>query len=146
MRPYSTDFRRKVVQAYERGEGSQREVARLFGVSLSFVHALLRRYRHTGSVAPKPHGGGNPGKIGPYLGVVEQLHQQHPDASLAERCEHLAGIVPVHVGRTTMHRALKQLELTRKKRRFMRQNRTPRPDAKPARPSRSGAGSRQWRT
>jgi transposase len=146
MRPYSTDFRRKVVHAYERGEGSQRELARLFGVSLSFVHDLLRRYRQTGSVAPKPHGEGNPGKIGPYLGVVEQLHQQHPDASLTERCEHLAGIAPVHVGRTTMQRALKQLGLTRKKRRSRRQNRTPRPDAKHARPSRTGAGSRRRST
>ena len=117
MRPYSKDFRRKVVHAYERGEGSQRELAHLFGVSLSFVHDLLRRYRQTGSVAPKPHGGGNPGKIGPYVSVVHQLHQQHPDASLAERCERLAATAPVHVGRTTMHRALRQLGLTRKKRR-----------------------------
>jgi transposase len=115
MRPSATDFRRKVVQAYERGEGSQREVARLFGVRLSFVQALLHRYRHTGSVEPKPHGGGNPGKIGPYLSVVEQLHRQQPDASLAERCKHLAVTAPVHIGRTTMPRVLKQLGLTRKK-------------------------------
>ena len=81
MRPYSTDFRLKVVRAYERREGSQRELARLFGVRLSFVQDLLHRYRRTGSVAPQPHGGGNPGKIGPYLRVVQQLHQEQPDAS-----------------------------------------------------------------
>ena len=130
MRAYSNDFRLKVVCAYERGEGSQRNLARLFGVSLSFVQDLLQRYRYTGSVAPKPHGGGNPGKIGPYLRGVQQLHQQQPDASLAERCEQLAATVPVHIGRTTMHRALKHLGLTRKKRRSMRLNRIPRPGAK----------------
>ena len=143
MRPYSTDFRCKVVQAYERGEGSQRALARLFGVSLSFIQDLLHRYRHTGSVAPKPHGGGNPGKIKPYLRVVEQLHQQHPDASLAERCEQLATTTPVHVGRTTMQRALKHLGLTREKRRFTRRSKTPKLGAKPVRLSGSGAGSRR---
>jgi len=143
MRPYSTDFRLKVVRAYERGEGSQRELARLFGVSLSFVHDLLCRYRHTGSVAPKPHGGGNPGKIGPYLEVVQQLHQQQPDASLTERCEQLAAMTPVHVGRTTMHRVLKQLGVTREKRRSTRRNRTLKLDAKRVRPSRSGVSNRR---
>ena len=144
MRPYSTDFRLKVVRAYERGEGSQRVLARLFGVSLSFVQALLHRYRATGSVEPKPHGGGNPGKIGPYLSVVQQRHHQQPDASLVERCEHLATTAQVQVGRTTMHRALKQLGLTRKKRPSTLPNKTRKRDAKPVRPSKNGSDSRRW--
>lgn len=137
MRPYSTDFRLKVVQAYERREGSQRDLARLFGVSLSFVQDLLQRYRRTGSVEPAPHGGGNPGKLGPYLSVVQQLHQQQPDASLAERCEQVATQVRVHVGRSTMHRALDHLGLTRKKRRSMPPNKIPRKGGKRARLSRT---------
>lgn len=144
MRPYSSDFRLKVVRAYERGEGSQRDLARLFGVSLSFVQDLLQRYRRTSRVEPKPHGGGNPGKIGPYLSVVQQLHAQQPDASLAERCEQFATKVRVHVGRSTMHRALNQLGLSRKKRPSMPPNKTPRRDAKRGLPSRSGASSRRW--
>jgi transposase len=131
MRPYLTDFRLKVVRAYELGEGSQRRLAHLFGVSLSFVQGLLHRYRQTGSVEPEAHGGGNPGKIGPYLAVVQQLHQQQPDASLAERCEQLATAAQVHIGRTTMHRDLRQLGLTRKKRRSTPRNRTPLQVAKP---------------
>ena len=146
MSPYSSDFRLKVVRAYERGEGSQRELARFLGVSLSFVQALLQRYRRTGSVEPDPHGGGNPGKIGPYLRVVKQLHLQQPDASLAERCEQLATQGRVHVGRTTMHRALKQLGLTRKKRRSMRPSKTRRRDAQLAPLSGSGANSRRRRS
>jgi transposase len=143
MRPYSNDFRLKVVRAYERGEGSQRALARLFEVSLSFVQDLLHRYRQTGGVEPEPHGGGNPGKIGPYLSVVQQLHHQQPDASLAERCEQLAEKVHVHVGRSTMHRALDQLGLSRKKRRFMLLSKTRRRDAKLGVPSRYGANSRK---
>jgi transposase len=134
MRPYSTDFRLKVVRAYERGEGSQRHLARVFGVSLSFIHALLQRYRQTGSVQPRPHGGGNPGKLGPHSALVAQLHQQHPDASLAERCEQLVAAVQVQVSRATMSRTLRRLELTRKKRRSEPASRTPRKGSRRARP------------
>ena len=60
MGPYSLDFRRKVVQAYESRRGSQRQLAQMFGVSLSFVQELWQRYRRTESVEPKAHGGGIP--------------------------------------------------------------------------------------
>src|SRR5262244_1372519 len=110
MGPYSTDFRLKGVRAYERGEGSQRHLARVFGVSVSCVQDLLQRYRRTGSVRPHPHGGGNPGKIGPHLAAVARVHDQQPDASLAERCERLAAEVAVQVSRTTMSRALRRLQ------------------------------------
>ena len=59
MRAYSTDLRQKIVHAYERRLGSQRALAALFGVRVSFVEKLLRRHRKTGDVAPKPHAGGH---------------------------------------------------------------------------------------
>jgi len=62
----------------------------MFGVSLGFVQNLWQRYRQTGSVEPKAHGGGNPGKLVGHDALVEQLHQRQPDASLAERCEQVA--------------------------------------------------------
>ncbi len=34
------------------------QVAGLFGVSVPWIKKLLRRRRQTGSIAPKPHGGG----------------------------------------------------------------------------------------
>jgi len=43
MRAYSTDFRRKVVQAYEARRGSQRALAQPFGVSVSVVQELRQR-------------------------------------------------------------------------------------------------------
>ena len=136
MGPYSTDFRLKVVYAYERGEGSQRQLARVFGVSLGFVQGLLQLYRHTGGVEPKPHGGGNPGKIGQHLTAVEQLHRQQPDASLAEKCTRLGAATGIQVSRATMSRALRQLGLTRKKRPSVLPSRIPPPGSRPARPTR----------
>jgi len=37
VRAYSADFRLSVIHAYETGQGSQRQLARLFGISVSFV-------------------------------------------------------------------------------------------------------------
>jgi transposase len=54
MRPYSRDLRLRVVQAYENREGSMRQLAVRFRLSLSCVRDLLTRYRATGGVAPKP--------------------------------------------------------------------------------------------
>ena len=56
--PYSTDLRQRVIDAYKAKEGSQRQLADRFKVSLSFVQRLVRRYRHTGKVDAKLHAGG----------------------------------------------------------------------------------------
>jgi transposase len=108
MRAYLTDFRQKVVHAYEARRGSQRALAQFFGVSLSFVQELRQRYRQTGSVAPKPQGGGNPGKVHQHEAEIARFHAQQPDASLAERCERLAEAGQVRVSRMTMSRALQR--------------------------------------
>jgi transposase len=58
MAPYSVDLRHKILQAYEDGGRSQREIAELFHVCLSFVESLLRQVRTTGRIEPKrPRGG-----------------------------------------------------------------------------------------
>ena len=60
MRPYSEDLRQRVVETIQCGNGSVREIASRFLVSISFVTRLLQLHRMTGSVEPRPHGGGNP--------------------------------------------------------------------------------------
>jgi transposase len=47
---YSQDLRKRVIATVERGEGSLRQIARRFLVSLSFVTRLLHHYRTTGSL------------------------------------------------------------------------------------------------
>lgn len=58
MRAYSMDLRERVAAAVDFREGTQREIARRFRVSLSFIVRLLQRRRDAGTLAPKPHGGG----------------------------------------------------------------------------------------
>ncbi len=56
VKPLSDDLRQRMVDAVEAG-GSLRRVARRFGVSPSSVFNVSRRWRETGSVAPKKMGG-----------------------------------------------------------------------------------------
>src|SRR5215470_17173042 len=63
MKAYSLDLRTRVVEAMDRRVGTQQEVATLFGVSCTFIKKLLRQRRETGSLAPKPHGGGQVVKL-----------------------------------------------------------------------------------
>ena len=58
MKAYSTDLRQKIIETWQRGQTTQRTIAELFGVSVSFVEKLLQRYRTTGTFTAKPHGGG----------------------------------------------------------------------------------------
>src|SRR5262249_10762808 len=60
MRSYSIDLRERVVAACDRGEGTREQIAKRFCVSVAWVYKLLARRRETGSIAPRPHGGGQP--------------------------------------------------------------------------------------
>ena len=117
MKAYSVDLREKVLTAYHRKEGSIRQLAMRFTVSPRFVGELIVRFRRTGSYAPHPHRGGNPPRIDAQgRQVVYALVKQHPDATLAELCQRYAESCQVMPSRSSMHRTLALLKLTRKKR------------------------------
>jgi transposase len=119
MKPYSTDLRMRVVQAYENREGAMRQLATTVRVSVSSVRQLLKYYRETGSVAPKPHGGGYPATVDVSgLEVVQALGQAAPDATLRELCQQFEAPHQLPISMATMSRVLARLQLTRKKKRF----------------------------
>ena len=117
MKTYSLDLRTRIVEAVDRRVGSQGEVAALFGVSPTFVKKLLRQRRETGSVAPKPHGGGQPpkldGKRGEALGSYILTGKE--DASLVEVQTYVARRWRVRMSVATVSRLLARLGLPRKK-------------------------------
>lgn len=116
MRPYSQDLRLRVVQAYESREGSMRQLAARFRLSLSCVRDLLTRYRPTGHVAPKPHGGGSPAKHKTTgREALKTLVHATPDATLQELGAQLSTTQQVTVSPATMSRALVRLGRPRKK-------------------------------
>src|SRR3954468_4977627 len=112
MRPYSSDLRERVAAAVDDGEGSQREIAATFRVSLSFVSRLLRRRRDAGTLAPKPHGGSPPPVLGPDdQERLDELIRAQPDATL-EQLRQRGGF---RCNLTTIWRALRGRQLTHKK-------------------------------
>jgi transposase len=112
MRSLSLDLRTRIVLLVEGGECTLGEVAELFAVDLSTVVRLLQRYRRTGSVQPKAHGGGMPPKLdAAAVARLLELVRQQPDATLAELRDHLG--IPCSV--MTIFRALRRNRITRKK-------------------------------
>ena len=112
MTPYSQDLRRRIVDTVQRGEGTIRQIAERFLVSVSFVTRLLQLHRSTGSLEPRPHGGGNPAVLGPEdLEQLRELIRQQPDATLEELRQRLG----VSCSLMTIARALRKLGLPRKK-------------------------------
>lgn len=89
-RAYSDDLRRRILQAYEQGEGSEARLAQRFRVSLSYVKKIRRQLQHTGKMERVPH---HPGRKPKFTEPVrQQLRswlEQQPDLTLAELQEQL---------------------------------------------------------
>jgi transposase len=112
MTPYSRDLRQRIVDTVTRRDGTIDQIAQRFLVSISFVTRLLQLYRGTGSVEPRPHGGGHPAVLTPEdLERLRELIRDRPDATLEECRVHLGSSCSL----ATISRALSRLGLPRKK-------------------------------
>ena len=113
---YSVDLRQRIVEAVlERGY-SIRQAAELFQVGHATVERYLRQYREKGDLTPGTPTG-RPSLLTPEQ--VEQLQQQvgeHDDLTLVQHCERFKEKTGVTMHYVTMHRWLKRLRLSRKKR------------------------------
>ena len=121
MKPYSMDLRERVVAACDARDGTREQIAARFSVSVSWVRDLLRRRRETGSIAPRPRGGGRPPAFdAEAAGRLREAVRADDDATLKE----LAGASGVSCCASAVHRALARLGITRKKSRGGRPSRT----------------------
>jgi transposase len=117
MQPYSLDLRQKIVDAYNKGDISQRKLAKNFGVALSFVSKLLLQHQRSGKLGPKIRTDQTPIKLSSeQLEVLRQLVEAQPDATLAELQKRLREKTDVSIGTSTIDRMLRlHLDLTLKK-------------------------------
>ena len=117
MKPYSLDLREKLVERYEAGGISQRELARQFRVSLFFVEKILRLWRSGETLTPKQPGGGpQPTLTDQMRAYVRESLEEENDLSLPELCERVREQFGVTVSPPVMCRAVKAMDLRRKKR------------------------------
>ena len=113
-RPLSLDLRERIVRAVEGGL-SRRAAAERFEVSESCAIKLLQRWERTGSVAPAAMGGTKPFALQEHEAFVREIVGAQPDITLEELKSRLAAAA-IPVGRSSIYRFLKALDLTRKKR------------------------------
>jgi transposase len=108
MNAYSKDLRVKVLSAIDRGI-PRREVANLFGVSLSTIKRWLKRRHQTGEVNIHKIPG-RPSVKGKALRqwLPEQL-KSNPDLTLREHCEAFEDESGVEVSEATMSRNIARL-------------------------------------
>lgn len=117
MRATSIDLRQRIVAArFEDGQ-SMGAIAERFRISKGTVQNILERYRDAGTVAPKPQNAGRKSAFSPEaLRELEQDVLRHPDSTLAEFQKRSK----VKVSQVSFHNALKKLNFTRKKKRYVR--------------------------
>src|SRR5882724_11749360 len=113
MRTYSMDLRERVVAACDARDGTREEIAARFSVSVSWIRDLLRRRRETGSIAPRPHGGGGrrPAFAGDSAERLRAAVAADDDATLEE----LAAAAGVACVPSAVHGAPKRPGITRER-------------------------------
>lgn len=119
MKAYSVDLRQKIIDTYFEGVISQRQLAKRFRVALSFVEKLLKQYRETGSIAPKVRIQQTPTKLNQeQLNVLDSIVSDNNDATLDELRMLLEQQTGVLIGRSTLDRMLRLLNLNIKKKHY----------------------------
>src|SRR3954468_9808201 len=114
MNAYSEDLRRKIIEALRRGMGKS-QAARTFSVSLSSVKRYAKLSQEGRSLAPKKRPGSKPKLDERSRKLLQADLEEHPFLSLQERCEDLRAVASVEVSRSTVCRAIKRMDSTRKK-------------------------------
>ena len=116
MAAYSIDLRAKIFSAWENKEGSQRELAKRFKVSLSFVRDMLRRYRETNEIAALLQGGDRRSKLKlDEQELLKKMVKDQNDIYLREIQLALQKQIGVNVSISSLSRTLNRLNLGRKK-------------------------------
>lgn len=117
------DLRQRIVEAYERNEGTYFELARLFGVSESTVYRLLRRKRERGNLTPGAPSGIPNSALPDLVALVCEL----PDATLDQLKEAWVSRSRCQLSRSSIVRALRRAGITRQRAASRRDQRSMRP-------------------
>ena len=116
--PKSLDLRRSALQAYKRGEGTLKQIARLFNVSTASLVRWRALEQAGEDLAALPHSGGR---------VHQKIFEQHrvaiaqwvedtPDLTLREIAAQLLEQFEVSIDPSWLSQILKQMKLPLKKR------------------------------
>jgi len=112
---YSIDFRRKVVEIYEKNK-SLRKTADMLCVSYKFVQDIVKRAKAGESIAPRPHGGGKQKKIQEvHIPFLMELIENENDLRLEDICQRLYEKFSLKIDVSTLCETFGRLGVSRKK-------------------------------
>lgn len=135
-RPYSDDLRRRILEAYEQGEGTEAQLAERFRVSVGYVEKIRGQQLRTGQMERVPH---HPGRKPLFTEPIRQRLrawlQQQPDLTLAELQENLRQQAHLGVSRPSLWGVLGKMGLRLKKSRSTPASGTPNRTGSAAKPS-----------
>ena len=127
MGPLSLDLRRRVVAAVGEDGMSCRAAARRFGVSFSSAIRWVAALRERGSCAALPMGGDTRShRVEAHADYLLRLHRREPDLTLSEICDRLERARGQKVSPSMIWRFFERHDITLKKSRRTRANRTAR--------------------
>ena len=127
------ELRRKIVEAYERKEGTYFELAQRFGVGEATVYRLLKLKRERGTVKP----GAPTGVSEEELPEFVQLVNEFPNATLEQLKEAWVSRTRRQLSRSSIVRALRRAGITRQKGNRRRVPAPPAEHSMPAEPKRA---------
>lgn len=112
---YPPVFRQKVVDAYEAGHGSFKQVGEQFGIGEASVNRWVSRARKGQSLEPKVRRS-RPRAITPdALAYILALVEDEPGWTTQELADELAEACDIHVKRHAVGRALRDAGYSRKR-------------------------------
>jgi len=124
---YSNDLRRKLLEAYDRGEGSLRELAERFGVSSPYAWKISAQRKRTGQVERVEQRHGPESRV---RGRVQQQLRtwvrQQPDLTLVEIQGRLWETGRLQISVARVWQVLRRMKLRLKKSHSTPRNKTPR--------------------
>jgi len=142
---YGDDLRRKLLQAYDRGEGTLEQLAKRFSVSAPWAWKISAQRKRSGQMERVEQRRGTVRKV--TAEVEQQLHgwvQAQPDLTLAELQQKLAKAHHLQISIGRLWQGLRQMGLRLKKSHSTPANATRKPISSGAKPSRRrSAGSRR---
>jgi len=121
MKAYPIELRTRVLDAVDSGVGTQKQIAKIFEVSVIWIQKLLHKRRYTGSIEPLPRTQGRkPAFNKELLQELDELLDRRFDLTLAEIQQYFKG--RVNCSHQAVANALKRLGWGYKKNRYVRLN------------------------
>ena len=115
---YPVKLRKRVVQAYLEGKGTQQEIADIFGIGVRTLRRFIRRNEEQGDLERDPSPGRTPILDEQDRQRIRSWIEAKPDIELKDLCSTVAQEMGKVVSESTMYRVCQRLGFRRKKKSY----------------------------